>query len=223
MTGQTRPYEVLRANNMEFFNEIMIMLVLYNFMCFTDWQPDETVQFYQGYVACGCCLVHIGVNLVQMFQENIRMALLRYKKYKLWREYAKVRSELMHTRQKEKRNSDLHNMRKFTVVQNLEGVTLHRRVVNENLESIQEVENSWLEDERNIYSYDRGDGAGDLESVSFESAENQEQALHNSDNELRTAMISRVPDEAPKVVKPEVFEFTDNATKNDIVQNKLLA
>jgi hypothetical protein len=34
----------------------------------------------------------------------------------LWREYAKVRSELMHTRQKEKRNSDLHNMRRFTVV-----------------------------------------------------------------------------------------------------------
>lgn len=36
-------------------------------------------------------------------------------------------------------------------------------------------------------------------------------------------MISKLPDEAPKIVKPEVLEFMDNATKNDIVQNKRLA
>jgi hypothetical protein len=34
-------------------------------------------------------------------------------------------------------------MRKFTVVEELEGVTIIKRVVNEDLESIQEVENSW--------------------------------------------------------------------------------
>jgi hypothetical protein len=90
----------MKANNMEFFNEIMIMLVLYNFMCFTDWQPDVKIQEIQGYIACGCCLVHIGVNLVQIFQENVRIVMLRYKKYKLWRGYAKVRSEAMHNLQK---------------------------------------------------------------------------------------------------------------------------
>lgn len=96
VTGQTRPFEDAKTNNMEFFNEIMIMLVLYNFMCFTDWQPDEKVQYYQGYVACGITLAHIFLNLFLMAQENIRLALLRYKKYRLWRDYAKVRSEAMH-------------------------------------------------------------------------------------------------------------------------------
>jgi hypothetical protein len=43
VTGQTRPYEDKRANDLEYFNEIMIMLVLYNFMCFTDWQPNEKI------------------------------------------------------------------------------------------------------------------------------------------------------------------------------------
>jgi hypothetical protein len=36
-------------------------------------------------------------------------------------------------------------------------------------------------------------------------------------------MISRAPAEAPKIVKNDVLEFMDNATKNDIAQNKLLA
>ncbi len=44
VTGQTRPFEVLKANDMEYFNEIMIMFVLYNFMCFTDWQPAVKIQ-----------------------------------------------------------------------------------------------------------------------------------------------------------------------------------
>jgi hypothetical protein len=38
-----------------------------------------------------------------MAQENIRVLALRYKKYKLWREYAKVRSEAMHKQQKDNR------------------------------------------------------------------------------------------------------------------------
>ena len=42
--------------------------------------------------------------------------MLRYKKYKLWREYAKVRSELMHKKQKQQRHDHFHNLRKFTVV-----------------------------------------------------------------------------------------------------------
>jgi hypothetical protein len=80
-----------------------------------------------------------------MIQENIRIAMLRYKKYKLWREYAKVRSELMHNRQRQQRQNHFHNLRKFTVVKDelMGGKTVKLRNVNEDLESIQEVEDSW--------------------------------------------------------------------------------
>ena len=51
-----------------------------------------------------------------MFQENVRIAMLRYKKYKLWREYSKVRIELMQKKQSQQRQNHFHNLRKFTVV-----------------------------------------------------------------------------------------------------------
>ena len=31
---------------MEYFNEVMILMCMYNVMCFTDMQPDQEIQFY---------------------------------------------------------------------------------------------------------------------------------------------------------------------------------
>ena len=172
---------------MEFFNEIMIMMVLYNFMCFTDWQPDQKVQYYQGYVACGVTLSHIGVNLIQMAQENIRQAALRYKKYKLWREYNKVRSEAVHQQQKVHRDELFYKQRKFKIVDAANNIVA-RRHVNENLESIQEIENSWRwEDEGSqhvSYSYVKADESKQAEGQSeFESIEHEEQSFNKADND----------------------------------------
>ena len=42
--GETRPMENERANKMEFVNEAMIMFVMYNMLCFTDWQDEAWVR-----------------------------------------------------------------------------------------------------------------------------------------------------------------------------------
>ena len=40
IVGQVRPFETNFQNTMEFFNEMMIMFVMYIMMTFTDWMPD---------------------------------------------------------------------------------------------------------------------------------------------------------------------------------------
>jgi hypothetical protein len=54
-------------------------------------------------LACATTMVHIIVNLFLMMHENIRLLILRYKKYKKWRNQAKVKSEKIHKAQKKER------------------------------------------------------------------------------------------------------------------------
>ena len=82
------------------------------------------------------------LNLFLMAQENIRLAALRYKKYKLWKEYAKVRSEAMHQQQKQQRDELFYKLRKFKIIDEA-GNVIARRHVNSNLSSIEEIEDSW--------------------------------------------------------------------------------
>lgn len=37
VAGATNSFEERRANKMEYFNEVMILAVMYNVMCFTDF------------------------------------------------------------------------------------------------------------------------------------------------------------------------------------------
>ena len=39
--GSTKPMDFNQLNKMEFFNEIMILFIMYALMCLTDWQNDE--------------------------------------------------------------------------------------------------------------------------------------------------------------------------------------
>lgn len=57
---------VKRATYNEYFNESIIMLSLYTFMCFTDFVPDPVMQLYIGYASCLLVLTHLGFNLIVM-------------------------------------------------------------------------------------------------------------------------------------------------------------
>ena len=41
LTGEVNAYEDPRQNRLEFFNETMIMMVMYCMICFTDFLPDK--------------------------------------------------------------------------------------------------------------------------------------------------------------------------------------
>ncbi len=93
VAGSTRAHETKRANDMEYFNEVMILMVLYNIMCFTDFQPNEEIQYQQGYVMCVAVVFHIAFNLFLVLLDSIDYLKMRWLKYRMLRKYAKQRAE----------------------------------------------------------------------------------------------------------------------------------
>ena len=89
---------------MEYFNEVMILMCMYNVMCFTDMQPDQEIQFYQGYVMIFAVLFHIGFNLSLVLLDNIWLIKMKWVKYRLMRKYAKSKGERNRKLQKKKRH-----------------------------------------------------------------------------------------------------------------------
>lgn len=82
-----------RLNNMEYFNESMLMLVMYCLMCFTDFVPDEDARALMGTVCQVLVYSHIVFNLSFTSIDFVLDLKLRYKRWSLFREYAKTRAE----------------------------------------------------------------------------------------------------------------------------------
>ena len=55
----------------EYFNETIIMLSLYTFMCFSDFVPDPVMQFNIGYASCLLVLTHLSLNLSIMMGATV--------------------------------------------------------------------------------------------------------------------------------------------------------
>ena len=65
------------ANRLEIFNEIVLMLIMYTFMCFSDFVPLVETQFQVGYVSCGLVVFHLLVNLGIMSVSSFKQMRLR--------------------------------------------------------------------------------------------------------------------------------------------------
>lgn len=89
-----------RLNLMENFNESMIMMVMYCLICFTDLVPDADMRSHIGSVCQGLVISHITVNLSFLFGDKILDLKIRYKRWKMFRTYAKVRAEANYKQQK---------------------------------------------------------------------------------------------------------------------------
>ena len=62
---------VKSATYNEYFNETIIMLSLYTFMCFSDFVPDPVMQLNIGYASCLLVLTHLGYNLSIMMGTTV--------------------------------------------------------------------------------------------------------------------------------------------------------
>ena len=77
---------------MEFFNEYMIMLMVYTLICCTDFQPDPVIKLAIGTVLKWLVLFHIGFNLAYQSIDYLIELKLKYLRWKLFRDYAMIRS-----------------------------------------------------------------------------------------------------------------------------------
>ena len=51
------------ANRLETFNEVLLLLIMYTMMCFTDFVADLETQYSIGYVSCSLIVGHLLANL----------------------------------------------------------------------------------------------------------------------------------------------------------------
>ena len=78
MIGQVKPFKGgVPANKLEMFNESMLMMIMYTFLCFTDFVPNLETQFTVGYVSCGLVMIHLLVCLGIMSVGSFRKIRLR--------------------------------------------------------------------------------------------------------------------------------------------------
>lgn len=50
----------------EYFNEVIILLTLYTFLCFTDFVKDFQMQIQVGNVSCALLSLFLGLKLTVM-------------------------------------------------------------------------------------------------------------------------------------------------------------
>ena len=85
-----RPLKSNAAHKNEIFNEIVMILLLYTFISFTDWVPNLEAKFKLGYVACGLIVLHLMINIFIMLAGSIKGA---YKACRLSRHRSKHNKE----------------------------------------------------------------------------------------------------------------------------------
>ena len=71
LVGFYDAFLVKSATYNEYFNESIIMLSLYTFMCFSDFVPDPVMQLNIGYASCLLVLTHLGLNLSIMMGTTV--------------------------------------------------------------------------------------------------------------------------------------------------------
>lgn len=93
IAGETLSMEDPRLNTVEYFNETMIMMVMYCLICFTDFVPDKGIQYKIGTLVQAFVIFHIVFNLSFLLSDYLQLLKLRFIRWKNFRQYAKSRAE----------------------------------------------------------------------------------------------------------------------------------
>lgn len=66
-------FKSMQRHRMEFFNEVVFLLILYTILCFSDWLGDEELQLKIGFVSCSLICIHLGLNFLLIIVTAVRM------------------------------------------------------------------------------------------------------------------------------------------------------
>ena len=92
--GNVEPLKERRANQLELFNEVSIMFVIYNMMCFTPFVPDIEVRHNLGFFVCAIVAINILVNFCAIGIVPFRSLKFKCKSRKARKEYFPKREAL---------------------------------------------------------------------------------------------------------------------------------
>ena len=67
-------------SKIEYFNEVIILCVLYTILTFSPWVSDLDVKFYVGYWTISFIVIHLAVNMLLILKSTFRTLKLRCRK-----------------------------------------------------------------------------------------------------------------------------------------------
>jgi len=80
MIGHVSPYARKGQNQVETFNEVVIMFVVYHMICFTPFIWDLEMKYNLGYSVCSLVSFHLIVNFSVLTKSSFRGSRLSYRK-----------------------------------------------------------------------------------------------------------------------------------------------
>ena len=89
--GEADYFETPFKRRMEFTNEILVMCMLYNMICFSPFVPDIETKFKMGYFCCFVEALALAINLWLIMSNSIGGVLIKVRLYfakkhkSLWR------------------------------------------------------------------------------------------------------------------------------------------
>ena len=77
-----KPYENPLLTKLEIFNELSILMVSYHLFIFTNYVPNERIQYYGGWSCLLITLINIFTNIGIMMRISIREIRFKWLKFK---------------------------------------------------------------------------------------------------------------------------------------------
>ena len=77
LIGEADYFETRFRLRLEFSNEILIMFMLYNMICFSPFVPDTEARFKMGYFCCVVEAFALAINIFFITTESIKTIILK--------------------------------------------------------------------------------------------------------------------------------------------------
>ena len=203
--GQIDCFEAKFKRNMEFANEMMIMLILYNVICFSQFVPDPQAKFDMGYFCCFIVALQLSVNLYIILRNNVKDIIFRIKMHKAKKRLAGER----------KRNLVINHFRKRRVPREIPPNIIVDLSQEEESES-EESDNSYEDDLNDLQaenSRKRPLLGGDLEEIEEDSQEEHENSSNGFQrNQIGISMNELLP--VQDGMNRDSFDLNDNDIKD---------
>ena len=105
-----KPFKEKSARINEIFNEVVMMLLLYTFICYSNWGPDSGSKFKIGFISCGLVSLHLLINISKMFITTIKNVFKKCRMNNYNKKHRKYRTSM---RKKLKANRNKRRKRNY--------------------------------------------------------------------------------------------------------------
>jgi hypothetical protein len=78
-----RPYEDPAKNRSAIANECVLMLLMYMFMCFSDFVTDEEAEFTIGFLLIFTVVSHVAIGLLKVLKATFSRVAMHCKRRKM--------------------------------------------------------------------------------------------------------------------------------------------